>query len=144
MEIKLRDEKIGSNSKKYVVLDQNFDLLHCTDVVKNGLLEAASDSYLIFSQDPNPKQEYENCLFFLYNWSLQFVRAIGKSTNIIQKLDFNLKHCFHFFNEIYYSDKIENDYCLKVFDDYSGNTVKTISLNHQNFEGLIKSSLVII
>jgi hypothetical protein len=64
MEIKLRDEKIGSNSKKYVVLDQNFDLLlHRTDVVKNGLLEATSDSYLIFSQDPNTKQEYENFLF---------------------------------------------------------------------------------
>jgi len=124
MEIKLRDEKIGSNSKKYVVLDQNFDLLHRTDVVKNGLLEAASDSYLIFSQ--NPKQEYENCLFFLYNWSLQFVRAIGKSTDIIQKPDLNLKHCFHFFNEIYYSDKIEN---------VTGNIVKTLNLsNHFNFD----------
>jgi hypothetical protein len=143
MEIKLRDEKMSSNSKKYVVLDQNFDLLHRTNVVKNGVLEAASDSYLIFSQDPNPKQEHENCLFFLYNWSLQFVRAIGKSTDIIQKPDLNFKHCFHFFNEIYYSDKIENRYCLKVFDDYSGNIVKTISLNHQNFEGLIKSSLML-
>ena len=65
MKWKLRDEKIGSNSKKYVVLDQNFDLLYRTNVVQNGILEASSDSYLIFSQDPNSKQEYENCFFII-------------------------------------------------------------------------------
>ena len=38
-------------------------------------------------------------------------------------------------NEIYYSDKIENGYCLKVFDDYTGNIVKTLNLsNHFNFD----------
>jgi hypothetical protein len=138
MGIKLPGEKIDYNSKKYVVLDQNLEILHRSwqhNAVKNGKLEAASDSYLIFTKDPNFKNKYEDCLFFLYNWSLQFVRAIGKSTDAIE-----IYHSFstkidYFLNEIYITEKIKNGYCLKVFDDYTGNIIKTLNLdNHLSLD----------
>jgi len=96
MEIKLRDEKIGSNSKKYVVLDQNFDLLHRTDVVKNGLLEAASDSYLIFSQDPNTKQEYENFLFFFTIGHFNLFEQLANQLILFKNLNLISNNFFSF------------------------------------------------
>ncbi len=135
MGIKLPGEKIDYNSKKYVVLDQNLEILHRYNAVKNGKLEAASDSYLIFTKDPNPKNEYEDCLFFLYNWSLQFVRAIGKSTDAIEIYHSFSRKIDYFLNEIYISEKIKNGYCLKVFDDYTGNIIKTLNLdNHLSLD----------
>jgi len=106
-----------------IVIDQNLEILNKISE-SNGELKGASDSFLIFAKDPNPKRENESCLFFLYNWSLQFVRAIGKSTDI-EKL---VLCSYHFFNQIYSLDLKELNLHLKVFDDTTGIMRKSVIL----------------
>jgi hypothetical protein len=115
-----------------IVIDQNLEILNKISE-SNGELKGASDSFLIFSKDPNPKRENESCLFFLYNWSLQFVRAIGKSTDI-EKL---VLCSYHFLNQIYSLDLKELDLHLKAFDDTTGIMRKSVILASFNQESLL-------
>jgi len=124
------------NDLRYYVLDENLRSMHEIKCDEKSELVAANESYLFFTKDPNPKEEYKNSLFFLYDWSLQFVRAIGQSIYIERPSLLNMNYINHFDNRIYCADIIDNMFHLKVFDDFTGNLIRTLNLNESEIDNL--------
>ncbi len=130
----LPNEEKDFESIKYIVFNQKLEELHrikCNQL-NNCNLISANDTYLIFMKSLEQKKEYENCSFFFYSWSLQFVRAIGQFKDIERPFS-NNKICFgYFFNRIYCVYQDSNVYHLKAFDDKTGEIVKVLQLGFLN------------
>ncbi len=148
----LPGENKDYESIKYIVFNQSLEEIHrikCNQLITSNLI-GASESSLVFIKDPKAIKEYENCLFFIYNWSLQFLRAIGKAKDIERPYACTTMYFGYFYNKIYciYQEDIHlEDYQLKIFNDNTAKIIKTLQLkdkvNYSNFSFDCNNNMVL-